>query len=48
MQNNARYSVLKLNFNLSSWLKLRLKTISKGQDLILGPYRNQARYTQFH
>lgn len=42
MQNNARPSVLKLNFNLGSWLKLRLTNISKGQDLI------QARYTQFH
>jgi len=48
MQNNTRPSVLRLNFTLGSWLKLRLKNISEGQDLILGPYRNQASYTQFH
>lgn len=37
MQNNARPSVLKLNFNLSSWLEQRLTNISKEQGLILGP-----------
>lgn len=41
MQNNTGPSVLQLNFNLSSWLKLRVTNISKGQDLILGPYRTR-------